>query len=217
MNTMKKAPPPQLAKLRHQDACNTVEDQQGSKAAEVYEKILIANLQRAIDFVKFAEAKNAALLALSSAWVVAMINLEFSGRPVPNSWAVSIVLTLLCSLCAALLAMTSFLPKLDLPGLLGGKQTGPHHKNLLFFGDISTLTIKSLEADLHSRYCPKANIPTGEYIHDLVVQIGVNSKIARRKMRFFIFGMWLIVFAALILLVPVILMSYTIARAQLQI
>jgi len=42
----------------------------------IYEKLLTANLQRAVDFVKFAETKNAALLALSSAWVVAALNLD---------------------------------------------------------------------------------------------------------------------------------------------
>lgn len=35
---------------------------------EAFEKILTSNLMRAIDFVKFAEAKNAALLTFNSAW-----------------------------------------------------------------------------------------------------------------------------------------------------
>ena len=196
---------------------STVKNQQNAEAAAAYEKILTANLQRAIDFVKFGEAKNAALLALSSAWVVATINLEFSGRQIPDTWAVNIVLTLLFSLFAALLAMASFLPKLHLPWFLGGKKAGPHPKNLLFFGDISSLTIKTLETDLQARYFPKADVPADEYIHDLVVQIGVNSQIAHRKMRFFCFGIWFIVFAALALLLPVIGMGYKIARGLWQI
>ncbi len=196
---------------------STVKNQQKPEAAEAYERILTANLERAIDFVKFGEAKNAALLALSSAWVVATINLELSGRQIPDAWAANIVLTLLFSLCAALLAMASFLPRLHLPWFLGGKKAGPHPKNLLYFGDISSLTIKTLEPDLHARYFPKANMPTDEYIHDLVVQIGVNSQIAHRKMRFFYFGMWLILFAALALLLPVVGMSLKIARGLWQI
>lgn len=67
-----------------------------STEAEVtYEKVLTANLQRAIDFVKFAEAKNAALLALSSAWVVATLNLGTNGRQIPANLNASITLTLL--------------------------------------------------------------------------------------------------------------------------
>jgi hypothetical protein len=111
--------------------------------AEAYEKILSANLQRAIDFVKFAETKNAALLALSSAWVLAAINLESSGKAIPGLLAVSVVLTLFLSLCAAIIGMLSFIPRLHLPGFLGGKKAGPHPRNLLYFGDISGLTINT--------------------------------------------------------------------------
>jgi hypothetical protein len=92
------------------------------ESGEAYEKLLIANLQRALDFLKFAEAKNAALLALSSAWFVATINLESSTKPIPGALAVSVVFAIFCSLCSALLASLSFLPRLHLPGFLGGEK-----------------------------------------------------------------------------------------------
>ena len=171
-------------------------------ADEAYEKILTANLQRAIDFLKFAEAKNAALLALSSAWVVAIINLECSGKSVPSYLAPSILVALPLSLCAGVLAMLSFLPRLHLPSFLGGKRAGPHPKNLLYFGDISTLPIKTLEHDLHARYSAPSKKHTDDYIHDLVVQLSVNSEITMRKMSLFLWGMRLILLAGLILLVP---------------
>lgn len=186
---------------------------QPSEAAEAYEKILTASLQRAVDFLKFAETKNAALLALSSAWVLAAINLESSGKVIPGLLAGGVVLALFLSLCAAMVAMLSFVPKLHLPGFLGGQRAGPHPHNLLYFGDISGLTIKTLEADLHERYFPKGKAPTDEYIHDLVVQIGVNSQIAKRKMRFFTVGVWFIVLAAVVLLLPVVgIVSHTIRQ-----
>jgi hypothetical protein len=83
--------------------------------AETYEKILTANLQRALDFVKFAEAKNAALLALSSAWVLATVNLECSGKSILVELRASIVLALFCSICAAIVAMASFFPQFHFP------------------------------------------------------------------------------------------------------
>ncbi len=168
--------------------------------SEIYEKILTGNLQRAIDFLKFAEAKNAALLALASAWSVAAINLECSDRKISGAFALGIPVALLCALCAGLLAMMSFLPQLHLPKFLGGRPAGPHPKNLLYFGDISTLSVKSLEHDLHSRYQPKEGGFREEYIHDLVVQISVNSTITMRKMRLFRSGIVLIFIAALSLL-----------------
>jgi hypothetical protein len=174
------------------------------KPDEAYEKILTGNLQRAIDFLRFAEAKNAALLALASAWVVAIISLESSGKTIPPRLALSLLIALLLALCAGLLAMLSFLPRLHLPAFLGGHRAGPHPRNLLYFGDISMLPVKTLEQDLRSRYLPDSNGLKDEYMHDLVVQLSVNSEIAMRKMRLFLWGMRLIVLAGLILLVPIV-------------
>lgn len=109
--------------------------------------------------------------------------------------------------------MWSFLPKLHLPWFLGGKRSGPHPANLLFFGDISKLPLKSLEAELHARYFSKGKAPKEEHIHDLVVQIGVNSQIAVSKMRFFRWGMCFIMAGGLVLLVPVISMVFQSIRS----
>jgi hypothetical protein len=42
---------------------------------EAFERLLTTSLARVIDFVKFAEAKNAALLTFNSAWIVAGVTL----------------------------------------------------------------------------------------------------------------------------------------------
>jgi hypothetical protein len=114
------------------------------EAEEAYEKILVANLGRAIDFLKFAEAKNAGLLALSSAWLLASINLECGGHILTGAFRLAVPLALVFALCAALVAAWSFSPKLHLPRFLGGKRAGPHPKNLLYFGDIASVTAKTL-------------------------------------------------------------------------
>ena len=51
---------------------------------DTYVQVLTANLQRTLDFLKFAEAKNAALLGLASAWIAATLSLICSGRPIPT-------------------------------------------------------------------------------------------------------------------------------------
>jgi hypothetical protein len=173
-----------------------------------YEQILAANLQRAIDFLKFAEAKNGALLALASAWVFAGINLESSGKTSPGYLVVGVAFAVVLALFAGLIAMISFLPQLDLPGFLGGKRAGPHAMNLLYFGDVSKLPVKTLEHDLSTRYWPDANGHKPEYIHDLAVQLSVNSAIAMRKMRLFAWGMRLIVLAGIILVMPSIRLAF---------
>jgi hypothetical protein len=169
---------------------------------ELYEKLLTANLQRALDFLRFAEAKNAALLGLASAWVVAIINLQCSGKAIPKPLELGLQLALVLALCAGLLAMFSFLPRLNLAGFFGGKRAGPHSKNLLFFGDISTIHIKPLEQEFRSRYWPDSDKGhRDEYLNDLVVQISVNSDITVRKMHLFRWGMVLILVSGIGLLV----------------
>ncbi len=172
-------------------------------ATESYERILVTNLQRTLDFLKFAEAKNGALLALASAWVFAMVNFEGSDRSIPAGLIVSVSLALPLSLLAGILAMLSFLPRLRLPSFLGGRRAGPHPKNLLYFGDVGSLPVKTLEHDLKDRYFPPPFSHAEEYIHDLVVQISVNSQITLRKMRLFQIGMSLILAAGFILLIPI--------------
>ena len=177
---------------------------------EAYEKILVADLQRAIDFLKFAEAKNAALLALSSAWVLASINLECGGRTLLGLFRLAMPVTLVLVLCSAILTAASFFPKLKLPWFLGGKKAGPHPKNLLFFGDIASMTTKVFEQEIRIRYYPDKDEHREEYLHDLTVQINVNSSIALRKMNVFKWSISLVIVAGFCLLAAALVMVYSV-------
>ncbi len=170
------------------------------KNDEIYEKILTANLQRGIDFLKFAEAKNAALLAICSAWVLAMINLACSDKEIPDRLKFLLPFILIFSLIAAILAIISFLPRLNLPWFLGGKRAGPHPKNFLYYGDIASVTVKTFEEDISSRYMPTSEAFQAEYLHDLVVQISVISDITTRKMFLFRYGISFILVSVFLLL-----------------
>lgn len=181
---------------------------------EVFEKILTANLQRAIDFLKFAEAKNAALLTISSAWVIAIITLIASGKLLPGGLNTAVYFVLLLAICSGMLAMISFLPRTNLSWFLGGKKSGPHANNLLYYGDISTLPLKTFEQDIRERYFPTEKQDLrNDYIHDLIVQISVNSQITIRKLKLFRYGITLIFFAALILLMPVLGIAIKMVKA----
>ncbi len=184
-----------------------------SSQNEAFEKILTANLQRAIDFLKFAEAKNAALLAIASAWVIAIMTLISSGKSCPGGLNIAIYFALILSFCAGMIAMISFLPRTKLSWFLGGKHAGPHSRNLLYYGDISALPLKTFEQDIRKRYFPDAKQDLREdYIHDLIVQISVNSQITMRKLNFFRCGITLILVAAIILLVPVLGLAIKMAK-----
>lgn len=177
-------------------------------ADDSYEKILTADLQRAMDYLRFAEAKNAALVVLGSGWFIACLNLECGGKSIPAPFNHCIPLAMIFAFAAALLALISFLPSLDLSKFLGGKRAGPHPPNLLFFGDIACLQIKTLQAELRARYYPDNSGPRVEYIDDLTVQLSVNSEIAVRKMKLFSFGVGLVLIAALTLILPSIALAF---------
>ena len=179
-----------------------------SDPQDAYVQMLTANLQRALDFLKFAEAKNAALLALASAWIGATLSLECSGKALPSGFTIGIPVALLCALCAGILAMVSLLPRLHLPSFLGGKRAGPHSPNFLYFGDVSALSIKTLEQDMPVRYLSTGQGYRDEYIHDLTVQFSVNSEIAMRKMRLFNWGMRFILAGGVVLLLPSLCLAF---------
>jgi len=183
-----------------------------SDPQDAYVQMLTANLQRALDFLKFAEAKNAALLALASAWIAATLNLECSGKALPSGFTISIPIALLCALCAGIPAMISLLPRLHLPSFLGGKRAWPHPPNLLYFGDISALPIKTLEKDMAARYLTAGRGYRDEYIHDLTVQLSVNSEIAMRKMRLFNWGMRFILAGGVVLLLPSLRLAFMVIK-----
>jgi hypothetical protein len=105
---------------------------------ESYEKILAADLQRVIDFLKFAEAKNGALLTFASAWILAIIGLLSGDRalPVGVSTAFSVVLPLVDDGWAFSRWHPSYRASIW-DRSLAASRAGPHPKNLPYFGDIS--------------------------------------------------------------------------------
>jgi len=93
------------------------------KAGKAIEPVMLANLARAIDFVKFGEAKNAALLTFASAWILAAATLAMNpiARALPQIlWG--LIFGVPCFVIAASLAMMSFLPQIDPDRITGDKQ-----------------------------------------------------------------------------------------------
>jgi hypothetical protein len=166
---------------------------------EAFEKLLSATLTRTLDFVKFAEAKNAALLAFSSAWILASVNLLAGQQKLPAGYANAFSLALPLFVIAGLVCIASFLPRM----LDRFHKPADGAKNLLFFGHVSTFEIGTYKERLAERYLPPAgHYVTGGYLDDLSVQIAVNSRIAVRKFRLFNVAACCVLAAIACLLVP---------------
>jgi hypothetical protein len=100
---------------------------------EAFDKILTSNLQRVLDFLKYAEAKNGALLTIASAWALAVVALLTRDKPIPDNYRLALALALPFIIGAVLAALWSFAPRTRLSRFLGGRRAGPHQSNLLFF------------------------------------------------------------------------------------
>ena len=166
---------------------------------ESFEKILSASLIRSIDFVKFAETKNAALLTFSSAWIIAICNIMLGGKTFPYFYTNLFEVALILFIVSTLVAILSFLPKTKLSSFT---KNDNRTSNLLFFKDIASLRIPDFENQIQSRYMPSAQESfTSEYFSDIINQISVNSQIATNKFKQFHCGALFSLTAIIILLI----------------
>ncbi|NNH83573.1 hypothetical protein HLH89_21430 [Rhizobium laguerreae] len=99
---------------------------------EAYEKLMSANHGRMMDFVKFAETKNAALLTFSSVWIGAIINLLKSPDDLPFGYTYAFEAALPLLAIAAVICLKSLLPRF----LNQVYKREDDVVNLLYFGDI---------------------------------------------------------------------------------
>jgi len=151
------------------------------------EERLKHTLSLVIDFVKFAEAKNAALLAANGVLIVGVLQ-AWSSRPHPATWQCYYAIYLLVFLSlSVMVALVSFIPLKEFPSLLPISRPTPQD-NLVFFGDIAkydvTQYLRALDAQSASSH----------YERDLAGQIIINARVALRKYHCFTWALWLTIY-----------------------
>ncbi len=161
---------------------------------EHLERILLAGLTRTIDFVKFAETKNAALLAFASGWALA-ITAAISSQKLDAFTMVGLQVARALLVIAIVIVVWSFRPKLRPEKL--GDQTG----NLLYFGEIASKDGATLRAEIETRYLGRQYLEEN-YFLDLSGQVIANSRVAARKYRYFAVAMIAVIAALTIMLLP---------------
>lgn len=145
--------------------------------------------------LKFAETKNAALLAANAAIVLGVLQ-QLGSENAPNGFWYYWLLYV-AGLCTASGAITlvSFLPMTDRPYLW--KQPGiSENDNLLFFGDIQKYSEKSFLAALAKAMTSERSSWT-QLDYMLANQIIINARIAASKFGHFRAAAWLTLFALL--------------------
>ena len=87
---------------------------------------------------------------------------------------------------------------------------GPGHiiRISFYFGDIATVPIRTLKAELRGRYYPDGEDLRPEYLEDLAVQVSVKSCITVQKMKLFRVGVAAMAVAVLAVIIPALILSF---------
>jgi len=139
-----------------------------------------------VEWVKYAEKKNAALLVASSGLILSLL-----GRfPDKTSSNIRVCFWIGCASLAlsAIICLVSFIPQIKFPWIGSQEKTGPED-NLFFFGHIANYS--ALEF-LDALYKAEGAQPSITKLHlDLAGQIIVNAGISLKKFRLFTVATWL--------------------------
>jgi hypothetical protein len=147
--------------------------------------------------VKFAETKNAALLAAGAGIAIAVVQLQL-GDHAADGWLAVYLVGVLCSAIASVaIALVSFLPLMQIPWLKRRSKKASTG-NLMFFGDAQTYDQAAYIAALATAIGVPELRPT-EFELMYAEQIIINSKIASRKFTYFKIGLWILLIGLLTL------------------
>jgi hypothetical protein len=167
------------------------------------------------DWLKYAETKNAFILAFSGAGLTATItylSAASSNNPSKSLLVGMIVAT--CFLClTSLISAMSFLPKTNLEYIVWRRSRPsnkpknlPHNTdNLYYFGHLFKYQPEELTEALNRVYFDNkvSNQNKKEYLH-LANQIITNSEIALLKLKLFTVSLWSLI--AAILTIPLVVL-----------
>lgn len=160
--------------------------------------------QNVNEWLKFAEAKNAVLLAFSGAGVTALMNLLTTTQKLLNSIHIGLVLAISLLCMCVLLCSFSFLPKTNLKRILQVRNKASrnsNHKptdNFYYFEDLQKYSSTKLLDALNSLYFErKVYPPYKKEWEDLATQITVNAEITFLKLKLFTYALWCLIIAIL--------------------
>ena len=130
-------------------------------------------LERSVEWVKYAETKNAIAIGLLGAAFIDACKIE--------TWASVCGKILIISLAIQLvLLVCSFIPRFSSPICLKRNQA---EINFHYYGDISKVSIDEYRSKLKDAYPELVN--TSKHFKDVTHQIHINCEIAMAKFKFF--------------------------------
>lgn len=158
-------------------------------------------LNRVIDWLKFAEAKNTGAVGLSSTGLGVIVTFLVAGPPIPELAGVGLGIGVVALMLSLLLAVASFLPSTNLEKhLVAAREKPSPGDNLLFYGRLARYEPRGLTkaiAELYFDHEGEEFAPSKLAI-DLAGQVVTNSRITVRKLAFFKYSLLLFGFGVLV-------------------
>ena len=163
---------------------------------------LTAIFQVAVDWMKFAEAKNAVILAFSGAGITAIVTSLSTTSKLSQSLYIGFLTSIVFLCITSLVCAISFLPKTDLEHIVWlnkkpSKKSGKSIKdtdNLYFFEELQKYNSMELLEAINKHYFEnKIQLPYKKEYLDLANQIVINSKIASMKFQLSGVSVWLLI------------------------
>lgn len=140
------------------------------------------------EWLKFAEAKNAALLIFNNAIAFGLLNILDKNYITSQYIRYYLYLSLCFLVLSIVISLLSFIPKIKIPSISQSEKSSGKD-NMIFFSHIakhSTKEYLNLLYGQHNETYDKENL----FQENLTEQIIVNSQIALSKYRFFEIGIW---------------------------
>ena len=154
------------------------------------------------EWLKFAEAKNGALLGVDIAIIFGLF--QVISDEISKGW---IYLAIVFTGLSALSALFSFVPQLKAPSMIRQKR-GDKETSLIFYGHIAKYEPEGYIKALYST--AGTEVPSNlTFELDYAYQIIINSRIALKKNRYFNIGLWLTVLGLLLLIITLLLFLRT--------
>ncbi|MCW8922011.1 MAG: DUF5706 domain-containing protein [Gammaproteobacteria bacterium] len=170
------------------------------------------SLSLTIDWLKFAESKNAMLIAAHGAAIFGIFTLLESGSISNSMYVFYIYQALLFLFLGAVFCLISFIPQVDVPWIESINPT-KEEDNLLAYADIAKYDSKLYLEAIYKQEAIDLN-EINPFEEDLAELIVIYSRIAMRKYSLFNSGVWCTLSA---IVTPVIaLIIYLIRKSHIK-
>jgi hypothetical protein len=151
------------------------------------------------EWLRYAETKNGALVALSGAALAGVANALSAAPSIPTLPKVFGICSVLCLAISCLIALLSFVPRINRWKLSAARKgvSDIDRDNLIFFADLSKYTPEEFLDSMALRYFQNDKYATArQKSHlDLANQIIINSRITSAKFALFKIGVWFLISA----------------------